>query len=120
MDEELLQGSSIQSFTYKIQGNRMSQRYNKRSDNREARSLQECVPMKTRALLLSSILALTSLSVSALAQDDKQKTQPSDQSPQTQQKGADHSTPQKPPPQSSGAATNAPPATAPSSDDQAN
>ena len=36
------------------------------------------------ALLLSSILALTSLSVAALAQDDKQKTQPSDQASQTQ------------------------------------
>src|SRR5450432_1461540 len=120
MDEELLQGSSIQSFTYKIQGNRMSQRYNKRSDNREARSLQECVPMKTRALLLSSILALTSLSVSALAQDDKQKTQPSDQSTQTQPKAADQSTSQQTPSQSSGDVTQAPPATATSSDDQAN
>ncbi len=40
--------------------------------------------MKIRALLLSSILALTSLSVAALAQDDKQKTQPSDQASQTQ------------------------------------
>jgi hypothetical protein len=120
MDEELLQGSSIQSFTYKIQGNRMSQRYNKRSDNREARSLQECVPMKIRALLLSSILALTSLSVSALAQDDKQKTQPSDQSTQTQPKAADQSTSQQTPSQSSGDVTQAPPATATSSDDQAN
>jgi hypothetical protein len=40
--------------------------------------------MKIRALLLSSILALTSLSISAFAQDDKQKTQPSDQASQTQ------------------------------------
>jgi beta-barrel assembly-enhancing protease len=38
--------------------------------------------MKIRALLLSSILALTSLSVSALAQDDQQKTPPSNQTSQ--------------------------------------
>ena len=41
--------------------------------------------MKIRVLLLSSTLALTSLSVSALAQDDKQKSQPSDQAPQASQ-----------------------------------
>ena len=38
--------------------------------------------MKIRVLLLSSILALTSLSVSALAQDDQQKTPPSNQTSQ--------------------------------------
>ncbi len=38
--------------------------------------------MKIRVLLLSSILALTSLSVSALAQEDQQKTPPSNQTSQ--------------------------------------
>jgi hypothetical protein len=38
--------------------------------------------MKIRVLLLSSILALTSLSISALAQDDQQKTPPSNQTSQ--------------------------------------
>lgn len=38
--------------------------------------------MKIRVLLLSSILALTSLSISALAQDDQQKTLPSNQTSQ--------------------------------------
>jgi hypothetical protein len=56
--------------------------------------LQECVPMKIRVLLLSSILALTSLSISALAQDDQQKTPPSNQT--TQQPAGQTSTQQQP------------------------
>ena len=40
--------------------------------------------MKIRVLLLSSILALTSLSLTALAQDDQQKTPPSSQTSQQQ------------------------------------
>jgi hypothetical protein len=50
--------------------------------------------MKIRVLLLSSILALTSLSISALAQDDQQKTPPSNQT--TQQPAGQTSTQQQP------------------------
>ncbi len=78
--------------------------------------------MKIRALLLSSILALTSLSISAFAQDDKQKAQPSDQAPQTQAsqpqasqpQASDQSSKQQP----GGDQTQAPPTTATSADDQ--
>jgi len=78
--------------------------------------------MKIRALLLSSILALTTLSISAFAQDDKQKAQPSDQAPQTQAsqpqasqpQASDQSSKQQP----GGDQTQAPPATATSADDQ--
>jgi hypothetical protein len=48
--------------------------------------------MKIRNLVLLSILAVTSLSISASAQDDKQKTQPSDQT--TQQQPAQSTAPQ--------------------------
>ncbi len=73
--------------------------------------------MKIRALLLSSILALTTLSISAFAQDDKQKAQPSDQAPQTQAsqpQASDQSSKQQP----GGDQTQAPPTTATSADDQ--
>jgi hypothetical protein len=50
--------------------------------------------MKIRDLLLLSILAVTSLSISASAQDDKQKTQPADQT--AQQQPAGQSTAQQP------------------------
>ncbi len=78
--------------------------------------------MKIRALLLSSILALTTLSISAFAQDDKQKAQPSDQAPQTQASQPQASQPQasdqSSKPQPGGDQTQAPPATATSADDQ--
>ena len=78
--------------------------------------------MKIRALLLSSILALTGLSISVFAQDDKQKTQPSDQAPQaqasqpqaSQPQASDQSSKQQP----GGDQTQAPPTTATSADDQ--
>jgi len=78
--------------------------------------------MKIRALLLSSILALTSLSVSALAQDDKQKSQPSDQAsqpqasqPQTAQPQASDQSQQQQPADDK---TQQAPATATTADDQ--
>src|SRR6266849_3378821 len=78
--------------------------------------------MKIRALLLSSILALTGLSISVFAQDDKQKTQPSDQAPQAQASQPQASQPQASDqaskPQPGGDQTQAPPATATSADDQ--
>ncbi len=78
--------------------------------------------MKIRALLLSSILALTGLSISVFAQDDKQKTQPSDQAPQAQASQPQASQPQasdqSSKPQPGGDQTQAPPATATSADDQ--
>ena len=61
--------------------------------------------MKIRDLLLFSILAVTSLSITASAQDDKQKTQPSDQT--TQQQPAGQSTAQPATPQQQPAGTTA-------------
>ncbi|HET9789953.1 MAG TPA: M48 family metallopeptidase [Candidatus Angelobacter sp.] len=83
--------------------------------------------MKIRVLLLSSILALTSLSISALAQDDQQKTPPSNQTsqqpagqpsaqqqPATTQQQPASTTPQQPASEQTQA-----PATAASAQDQA-
>jgi hypothetical protein len=72
----------------------MDERYNEAIDFCRRAVSSRSVPMKFRALLLSSIMAVLSLSVCAAAQNDQQKDQPSSQTQaQAQQPASDQSQP---------------------------
>jgi peptidase M48-like protein len=72
----------------------MDERYNEAIDYCRRAVSSRSVPMKFRALLLSAIMAAFSLSVSAAAQNDQQKDQPSSQTQaQAQQPASDQSQP---------------------------
>src|SRR6185312_1455003 len=72
----------------------MDERYNEAIDYCRRAVSSRSVPMKFRALLLSSIMAVLSLSVCAAAQNDQQKDQPSSQTQaQAQQPASDQSQP---------------------------
>src|SRR5690348_2991697 len=72
----------------------MDERYNEAIDFCRRAVSSRSVPMKFRALLLSSIMAVLSLSVCAAAQNDQQKDQPSSQTQaQAQQPASDQGQP---------------------------